>query len=111
MAKVTYMSEFSDEQERRQHVRKEVSFQIEIKHISTGLCEQVELLDISSGGMRFKVSDITQYSLKKELHAHIPQFIGGEVSMQHVYAIVLSVNKTAETSTSATIGASLRQIS
>jgi len=87
------MSEFSDEQERRQHIRKEVSFQIEIQHINTGICEQVELLDISADGMRFKVSDITQFSLKKELHAHIPQFIGGEAG------------------TSATIGASLRQIS
>jgi len=105
------MSEFSDEQDRRQHVRKEVSFQIEIQHMSDGTCEHVELLDISDGGMRFKVTNLTRYSLKQELRASIPQFIGGEVSMQHIHAVVLSISQTNEDDSSATIGASLRQIS
>jgi len=104
------MSEFSDEQERRQHVRQEVSFQIEIQHLSDGTCERVELLDISDGGMRFKVADITAYHLKQELHASIPQFAGGEVSMQHMHATVLSIHPTSEGSSSASIGVCLRQL-
>jgi len=104
------MSEFSNNQERRQHVRKEVSFQIEIQHISNGTCEQVEVLDISDGGMRFQVSNMAHYSLKQELHVSIPQFVGGEVSMQDMRAIVLSIRQTNKDSTSATIGACLRQL-
>ncbi len=105
------MSEFSDEQERRQYVRKEVSFQIEIQHISTGICEQVELLDIAAGGMRFKVSDITHYHLKQVLRISMPQFVeSGEVSMKYMHATVLWITKEDASNTCAYVGVSSRQL-
>jgi len=104
------MNEFSNNQERRQHVRKEVSFQIEIQHMSDSTLEQVELLDISDGGMRFKVADITQYSLKQELRVSVPQFVGGEVNMQHMHATVLWLYKSDASNTCASVGVSLRQL-
>jgi len=104
------MNEFSNNQERRQHARKEVSFQIEIQHMSNGTLEQVELLDISDGGMRFKVADITQYSLKQELRVSVPQFVGGEVSMQHMRATVLWLYKANADNSCASVGVSLRQL-
>jgi len=105
------MNEFAARQERRQHERKEVSFQIEIQHVSDGTCEQVELLDISDGGMRFKVADITQYSLKKELRVSVPQFVeSGEVTMQYMRATVLWLYKADASNTCASVGVSLRQL-
>lgn len=105
------MSEFSDRQERRQHVRKEVDFQIEIQHINDGKSELVELLDMSDGGMRFSVRDITQYSLKQELCVSVPQFVeSGEVTMQHMRAIVLWLYKPDTSHGKASVGVSLRQL-
>ncbi|GEM_PF-4497650 len=105
------MDEFSDRQERRQHERREASFQIEIQHIHNGKFEQVELIDISDGGMRFKVSDITEYSLKQELRASVPQFVeSGEVTMQHMHATVLWLYKADAANTCASVGVSLRQL-
>ncbi|MDQ6968342.1 MAG: PilZ domain-containing protein [Mariprofundaceae bacterium] len=105
------MNEFSGVQERRKHVRKEISFQIEIQYMSDGTCEQVELLDISAGGMRFNVTDITKYSLKQELRVSVPQFVGsGEVSMQHMHATVLGIHKADATNESAAVSVSLRQL-
>jgi len=105
------MSDFLDRQERREHVRKEISFQIEIQRMNDGTFEHVELLDISDGGMRFSVSDITQYSLKQELRVSVPQFVeSGEVSMQHMHATVLWLYKADATNTCASVGVSLRQL-
>lgn len=105
------MSEFSDVQDRRQHVRKEISFQIEIQHMNGDTLEHVELLDISDGGMRFRVGDITQYSLKQELRVSVPQFVGsGEVTMQHMHATVLWLYKADAANTCASVGVSLRQL-
>jgi len=106
------MSEFSGAQDRRQHERKEVSFQIEIQHLNGGTFEHVELLDISDGGMRFNVSDINQYSLKQELRVSVPQFTGsGEVTMQHMHATVLRLYKAdTDGNTCASVGVNLRQL-
>jgi len=105
------MNEFSNAQERRQHVRKEISFQIEIQHMSDGTFEQVELLDISDGGMRFKVADITKYSLKNVLRVSVPQFVeSGEVTMQHMQATVLWLYKADANNTGASVGVNLRQL-
>ncbi|MDQ6956983.1 MAG: PilZ domain-containing protein [Mariprofundaceae bacterium] len=105
------MDEFSGRQERRQHERKEASFQIEIQHINDGRFEQVELIDISDGGMRFKVSDIAEYCLKQELRVSVPQFVAsGEVTMQHMRATVLWLYKADAANTCASVGVSLRQL-
>lgn len=105
------MNEFSDRQERRQHVRKEVAFQIEIQHMNNGKSELVELLDMSDGGMRFNVRDITQYSLKQELRVSVPQFVeSGEVTMQHMRAIVLWLYEAETTHDKTSVGVSLRQL-
>lgn len=105
------MNEFSDRQERRQHVRKEVAFQIEIQHMNDGTSELVELLDMSDGGMRFNVNDITQYSLKQELRVSVPQFVeSGEVTMQHMRAIVLWLYKADASHGQASVGVNLRQL-
>jgi len=105
------MNHFSKAQNRRQHVRKEVSFQIEIQHMHDGTLELVELLDISDGGMRFKVADITQYSLKQELRVSVPQFVeSGEVSMKYMRAIVLWLSQEDASSTCAYVGVSSRQL-
>jgi len=105
------MNDFPSVQNRREHVRTAVSFDVEIQHIDTGIFEKVTLCDISDGGMRFYAPDITKFSLKQMLRVTIPQLVGsGEVIMQHMQATVLSVNKANESGHS-TVGVSLRQIS
>jgi len=60
-------------QERRQHPRHRVNFYIELKLAGDASVRQVELRDISDGGMSFTAACLKDYQKKSRVEVRIPK--------------------------------------
>lgn len=68
--------------ERRQHLRENACFHIEIQIEPSQSTWSVKLRDISEGGMSFVVDDLTPYHKNEKLCVSIPEYDANNV-LQH----------------------------
>jgi len=104
------MNEPLEGKNRRRHVRKPASFEIEVRHLNNGFIETVGLRDFSEAGMSFHVADINLYSLKQQLDVSIPEFMGSELLSRKMRATVVWLEKNDSLNPPASVGVSLTDI-
>ncbi len=76
--------------ERRQHARRRANFYIELKLEGDASIRQVELRDISEGGMSFTASCLKDYQQSSRMEIRIPnQQNGGDAAYQSLQAEIV----------------------